>query len=252
MNVLIIYAHPEPASSFNAAMRNTAVETLQAANHDVVISDLYADGFTAPAGPVDVTARLSTEKFDLGLEQMHAAQNGLFTPGLRREIDRVLAADLLILQFPLWWYSVPGVLKNWIDRVFAFGVLYGPGRTWDSGVMKGKQAMLAFTTSAPPDSFQPDGKNGDIERLLWPIHAGVLGVCGYSVLPPFIAYSVAFISPEARAEVLERYRERLRTLERDVPLFFHPLSDYGPDRRLKAGIEPMTPAQHRGPRWHLR
>jgi NAD(P)H dehydrogenase (quinone) len=164
----------------------------------------------------------------------------------------VLTADLLILQFPLWWYSVPGVLKNWIDRVVAFGVLYGPGRTWDTGVMKGKRAMLAFTTSAPPDSFMPDGKNGDMERILWPLHAGVFGVCGYSVLPPFIAHSVAFISPEARTGILDGYRERLRNLDRDTPLYFHSLDDYGADRRLKAGIEPRTPAQHRGPRQHLR
>ena len=48
--------------------------------------------------------------------------------------------------------------------------------------------------------------------------------------------------------ILAGYRERLRDIERDQPLFFHTLEDYGPDRRLKAGIEPRTPAQHRGPR----
>lgn len=232
-------------------MRDVAVESLCSAGHDVSVTDLYADGFTAPAGPGDVTGRFNPEKFDLGYEQMNAAKNNLFAPALRREMDRVLAADLLILQFPMWWYSVPGILKNWIDRVFAFGEMYGPGRTWDSGVMKGKRAMLAFTTSAPADSFMPDGKNGDMERLLWPLHAGVFGVCGYSVLPPFIAHAVAFISADARAAILAEYRRRLSQLDRDKPLFFHALDAYGPDRRLKADIEPMTPAQHRGPRRHL-
>lgn len=251
MKVLLVFAHPEPGS-FNGAMRDVAVETLRAAGHEVTVSDLYRDGFTAPAGPGDMTAHRGAPRFDLGHEQMHAAQNGLFAADLRREMDRLKAADLLILQFPLWWYSVPGILKNWIDRVFAFGEIYGPGRTWDSGVMKGKRVMLAFTTSAPADSFMPDGKNGDMERVLWPLHAGVFGVCGYSVLPPFIAWSVAFISDAARSAILDRYRERLRGIEGDAPLYFHPLSDYGPDRRLKPGVEPMTPAQHRGPRRHLR
>jgi len=251
MNVLIVFAHPEPRS-FNGAMRDLAVQTLGAAGHEVVVSDLHAEGFTAPAGPEDFSGRLNPEKFDLGHEQMHAAQKGLFAPAVRREIDRLLAADLLILQFPLWWYSVPGVLKNWIDRVFAFGALYGPGRTWDTGMMRGKRAMLSFTTSAPADSFLPDGKNGDIERTLWPLHAGVFGVCGYSVLPPFIAHSVAFVSEAARDALLEAYRQRLLSLDADAPLYFHSLDDYGPDRRLKPDVEPMTPAQHRGPRKHLR
>lgn len=250
MNTLLVFAHPEP-KSFNGAMRDTAVATLRAAGHEVAVSDLYADGFDAPAGPADVTVRLNPEKFDLGHEQMNAAQKGLFEPRLRREIDRVRAAELLILQFPLWWYSVPGILKNWIDRVIAFGEIYGPGRTWDTGVMKGKRAMLAFTTSAPPDSFMPDGKNGDMERILWPLHAGVFGVCGYSVLAPFIAHSVAFIGDDARRALLDSYAARLRNIENDQPLFFHSLDDYTPERRLKPGIEPRTPCQHRGPRRHL-
>ena len=80
------------------------------------------------------------------------------------EIDRLFAADLLILQFPMWWFSVPAILKGWIDRVFAFGVTYDFGRTWDKGVMCGRRAMLSMTTSAPPGVFMPDGRSGDLNR----------------------------------------------------------------------------------------
>jgi NAD(P)H dehydrogenase (quinone) len=249
MNVLIVVAHPEPRS-FNGAMCDVAVRTLGAAGHAVTVSDLYAEGFDPVAGPRDVTGRVNPEVFDLGREQAHASANQLFAPDLRREIARVQAADLLILQFPLWWYSVPAILKGWIDRVFAYGTLYGPGRTWDQGVMRGRRALLALTTSAPAETFLPDGKNGDMERLLWPLHAGVFGVCGCSVLAPFVAHAVAYVPPERRAAILAEYAERLRGIERDPPLFFHPLGDYGPDRRLKPEIEPRTPAQHRGPRQH--
>jgi NAD(P)H dehydrogenase (quinone) len=250
MKVLLVYAHPEPLS-FNGAMRDVAVETLRAAGHHVTVSDLYAQRFDPAAGPHDFTARLNEQKFDLGHEQMNAAKQGLFASDVKREIERLMAADLLIMQFPMWWYSVPAMLKGWIDRVFAFGVLYDFGRTWDRGVMCGRRAMLAFTTSAPSTTFAPDGRNGDIERTLWPIHAGVLALCGYDVLRPFIAHSVAYIPDEARQTILAQYRERLQGLQHDTPLFFHKLGDYGPDHRLKSDIEPGTPAQHRGRRWHL-
>lgn len=250
MNVLIVYAHPEP-KSFNGAMRDLAVATLTAAGHQVTVSDLYAEAFGAAAGPADFTARLNPEKFDLGHEQMHAARQGLFAPEVQREMDRLMAADLLILQFPMWWWSVPAILKGWIDRVFAFGVTYDFGRTWNRGVMRGKRVMLAFTTSAPAETFWPDGRNGDMERILWPLHGGVLALCGYDVLAPFIAYAVAFITPEARARILAQYRQRLLGIGNDKPLFFHRLEDYGSDHRLKPEIEPQTPGQHRGRRWHF-
>jgi NAD(P)H dehydrogenase (quinone) len=250
MNVLIVYAHPEP-KSFNGAMRDLAVSALTAAGYQVVVSDLYAEGFNPAAGPGDFAGRLNPDKFDLGHEQMHASKHSSFAPEVQREIDRLMAADLLILQFPMWWWSMPAILKGWLDRVFAFGVTYDFGRTWNCGVMHGRRAMLAFTTSGPAASFSPDGRNGDMERILWPVHGGVLALCGYDVLAPFIAHSVAFIPPEAREEQLAQYRERLLHIGEDQPLFFHRLEDYGADHRLKPEIEPHTPGQHRGRRWHL-
>jgi NAD(P)H dehydrogenase (quinone) len=250
MRVLIAYAHPEP-TSFNGAMKDLAVETLSAAGHAVTVSDLYAQGFNPVAGAHDFTARSDPARLDFGAEQAHAARTGGFAPDVRAEMDKLLAADLLILQFPLWWYSLPAMLKGWIDRVFAYGVAYDFGRTWDRGVFTGRRAMLAFTTSAPPTSSLPDGRNGDLERTLWPLHAGVLALCGYDVLKPFVAHAVRWVDAQQRDAILAEYRVRLLGLEADEPLFFQKLADYGPDGRLKPGIEPRTPGQHRGPRLHL-
>jgi NAD(P)H dehydrogenase (quinone) len=245
MNVLIVFAHPEP-KSFNAAMKTTAVETLSEAGHAIVVSDLYGEGFAAVAGPADFTQRSSEERFDLGIEQAHAANHDCFAPDVQGEIDRLFTADLLILQFPMWWYSTPAILKGWIDRVFAFGVTYDFGRTWDRGVMKGKRAMLSLTTSAPASTFMPDGRNGDIERILWPLHGGVLALCGYDVLRPFMAHGVGWIDAEAREAILREFAERLRNVEQDEPMFFHSLDDYDEHSRLKPDIDPGTPCQHRG------
>ena len=181
MRVLIVYAHPEP-TSFSGAMKDLAVETLTAAGHAVTVSDLYAQGFNPVAGPHDFIHRVDPARLDIGTEQANAARTAGFAPDIQAEIDKLMAADFLILQFPFWWYSVPAMLKGWIDRVFAYGVAYDFGRTWDRGVFRGRRAMLAFTTSAPPTSSLPDGRNGDLERTLWPLHAGVLALCGYDVL----------------------------------------------------------------------
>ena len=249
MKVLMVYAHPEP-SSFNGSLRNVAVETLADAGHEVFVSDLYAMGFNAVAGPADVTARSNEDVFNLGMEQMHAATHAALAPDIQAELDKLMAADLLLLQFPMWWFSMPAILKGWIDRVFAFGAAYDFGRTWDNGVFAGRRAMLSFTLSAPEAAFMPDGRNGDMERVLWPVHAGVLALVGYSVLPPFIAYGIPFVGEAAMQAEVERYRNRLRRIESDEPLFFHPGTDIS-DYRLAPNVEPATPGQHRGARKHL-
>jgi NAD(P)H dehydrogenase (quinone) len=249
MNILLVYAHPE-AGSFNGAMRDVAVEEFTAAGHSVSVSDLYAQGFNAVAGPADFMKISNDNHFSVGMEQLNASQNDLFAPDVQKEIDKLMAADVLLLQFPMWWFSMPAILKGWVDRVFAFGKAYDFGRTWDAGVFAGRRAMLSFTLSAPEAAFYADGRNGDMERVLWPIHGGLLALCGYSVLPPFIAHGIPFIGEEAMQAELERYREYLRNLDEHQPLFFHSSADIE-NYRLRADVEPATPAQHRGPRWHL-
>lgn len=249
MNVLIVYAHPEPAS-FNGALKALAQDTLEAAGHQVCVSDLYGEGFAAVAGRGDFSRLQNPDFFSLGMEQAAAAKSDTFDPVLRAEMDQVLAADFLLLQFPMWWFSMPAILKGWFDRVFAFGVMYDFGRTWDKGVLRGKRAMVSVTASAPADAFAPDGRNGDMERVLWPLHAGILALCGYSVLPPFIAYGIPFCGEPAMSEMKEDFRQRLLRIEEEAPLFFHPDADIGEDRRLKPDVEARTPGQHRGPRLH--
>lgn len=252
MNVLLVFAHPERAS-FCGALLDTAVATLSDAGHEVVVSDLYRDGFAAAAGAADFSARANADYLNVGAEQAHAAKHGCFAPELQREMDRVAAADLVVFLFPMWWFSVPAILKGWIDRVFAYGVAYDFERTWNHGAYRGKRALLAFTTGAPAAVFEPDGRSGDLERVLWPLHGGVLALCGFEVLQPFTAWAVPWIDDQGRRQILADWELRLAAgLERETPLFFHGLEDFGVDRRLKADVEPGTPAQHRGPRKHLR
>lgn len=232
MNALIVYAHPEP-KSFNGALKDLAVRVLTEQGHQVQVSDLYAMNFKAVADRGDFAELSNSEFFKYQLEQIHASQNGLFSPDIAAEMEKLRWADFVLFQFPLWWFSVPAILKGWIDRVFAMGFVYGGGMWYDKGGLKGKKAMLSLTTGGPDHIYSKDGINGDIDQILFPIHHGMLFFSGMEVLPPFIAWSVASVSDEQRERYLEEFKQRLLTIDSTKPISFHPLSHYGENLRLK-------------------
>ncbi|MEN9203062.1 MAG: NAD(P)H-dependent oxidoreductase [Thermostichus sp. DG_1_5_bins_95] len=197
MNVLIVYAHPDP-NSFNAALRDIAVEVLTEAGHGVVLSDLYAMNFN----PV---LRLNELRGDL--------------QEIEPEMDKVRGADLLLFQFPNWWYGMPAILKGWIDRVFAFGFAYDTDHTFAEGLLKGKKAMLSFTVGAREDYFR-QAPQRDLLRVFEPIHYGTFAYCGLQVLPPFIVYGPGEMDEAERQNTLAAFREYLQKLPELQPLCF--------------------------------
>lgn len=236
MNVLIVYAHPEP-KSFNGAMKDLAVQTLTAKGHQVVVSDLYAMGFNPVAGPGDVEGDLVDEHFfSLPKEQTAAFDSGRTASDIAGEMDKLRQADLVIFQFPVWWFGMPAILKGWADRVFARGFAYIAGRKYDTGMFKGKRAMVAATTGTSADTYAPDGIDGDILTVLWPIHNGLFRYSGFDVLPPFVAYMPGRVGDAGRAAYLDAYRAHLEAIDSTPHLFFHCAEDYGPNERLKPGV----------------
>ena len=247
MNALIVYAHPEP-QSFNAAMLARSVASLQAAGHAVQVSDLHAMAFNPVASANDFVQRRFPEALQYDREQKFASQQRGFAPDIQAEIDKLLWCDVLILQFPLWWFSVPAILKGWIDRVFVNGVAYGKGQRLDSGGLKGRRAMLSISTGCYPEMVEPDGLLGDLQVHLWPLHFGTLAYAGLKVLPPFVAWSVHYSSDAQRQAYLDNYAHCLTRLDSAEPLRFHAQADFGADWRLRLGVEPMTVAHRRVPR----
>jgi NAD(P)H dehydrogenase (quinone) len=153
-------------------------------------------------------------------EQIHASRARTFAPEVSAEMAKLNRADFLILQFPLWWFSLPAILKGWIDRVLAMGYAYDIGRSHDTGPLRGKRAMLALTTGSPQQSYLASGRNGELDQLLFHIQYGMLHYVGMEVLPPFVAYGAARVTDEQRAAYLAAYRERLLALETPPPLRF--------------------------------
>lgn len=236
MNVLIVHAHPEPRS-FNAATKDMAVETLRGSGHSVAVSDLYALNFKAAVDAHDFTAGRADAGFlSVAAEQTKAVVSGTQAADVVAEQDKVRHADLLILQFPLWWYGMPAILKGWVDRVFARGFAYAAGRKHDTGMFRGKTAMVATTTGTSADTYAPDGIDGDMLSVLWPINNGLLHYCGFEVLPPFVAYMPERLDEAGRHALLAGYGKHLLGLDTLPRLFFHPATDYGPNQRLKPGV----------------
>ena len=217
MNVLIVFAHPEP-KSFNGALFQTAIQTLRATGHTVVTSDLYRMGFD----PVSSRRNFSTVKdpdyLKLQTEEMHASEVGGFSPEVEAEIEKIEAADLMIWQFPLWWFGLPSILKGWVDRVFAMGRTYGMGHIYETGVFRGKRALLSLTTGGPQESYTADGFNGDLQAVLRPIHRGMLEFTGFEVLAPQIHYGPVRADAAQREAWLAAWAQRLRAIEKEQPM----------------------------------
>ena len=244
MKVLIVFAHPEP-KSFGRSLLDRSVKTLRSCGHEVEVSDLYAMGFNPVATGEDFTQRRFPEALQYDREQKQASQRQAFADDIQVEIDKVLACDLLILQFPLWWFSVPAIMKGWVDRVFANGTVYGSGgMRFDNGGLKGRRAMLAFTTGCFPEMMEQDGLLGQRDVILWHLQYGTFGYSGLQVLEPFVGWSIQYTDEAQRQAYLDQYEARLRSIDQEAPMPTHVLSDFTTDWRLKPGIEPRT-AGHR-------
>jgi len=217
MNVLIVYAHPEP-TSFCAALKDEAVEAIRQAGHDVTVSDLYGEAFNPVAGRHDFLAMADAARFHYQSEQLHAAKGGGFSRELLREQARVEAADAIIFLFPLWWGGPPAILKGWIDRVLAYGFAYVDGSRFDTGLFRHKRSLLCVTTGGTPARFSADGVYGEIDRVLWPVQRLTLDYMGLEAEAPFVCYGTPRVGDEGRAGYLVAWRKRLGELLGKNPL----------------------------------
>ncbi len=230
MRILIVHAHPEPAS-FCASMARLAETRLRAAGHEVDVSDLYAMRFNPAASGADFTDRKNGDYLVYALEQRHGVETASLAPDIAAEIEKVRRCDLLILNFPIYWFSTPALLKGWIDRVFVSGVFYGGKRIYDRGGMAGKKALVTATLGGREHMFGPDAIHGELKDMLRPLLRGALAYVGFEVLEPFFAFHIPYLDAPARAEIMDRFDQALGTLAQRPSLTFPKMEDY--DERLR-------------------
>ncbi|QNQ08337.1 NAD(P)H-dependent oxidoreductase [Sphingomonas alpina] len=228
MKYLIIYAHPEPAS-LTGYLKDRGVAALQAAGHEVIVSDLYAMGWKAVADAGDFPARAADEeRLDYGKASGVAYAADAQSADIAEQQRRLLWADMVVLQFPMWWYGMPAIMKGWIDRVYALGFAYGVGphggpnwgKRFGEGMLEGRRAMVAMTVGGRMAQYGPRGVNGAVDDILWPIQHGVLFYPGMAVLPPTIFYEVRQADAAAVEAMALAYIDRLLSATTTEPIAF--------------------------------
>lgn len=227
MKILVVSAHPDPASLTNA-LRRAAVDQLESDGHEVRVTDLYAEGWKSAIDRVDFPILPDAARLRVPAASSAAFLTGTLTDDVTTEQAKLLWADALILAFPLWWFSMPAILKGWIDRVYAYGFAYGVGEhsetrwgdRYGEGTLAGKRAMLVVTAGGWETHYGPRGINGPIDDLLFPIQHGVLFYPGYAVLPPFVVYRADSMSESGSAATAESLRARMRALFSTDPIPF--------------------------------
>lgn len=240
MHVHIVHSHPEP-ESFNGALSRIALDVFADRGDSVDISDLYAEQFDPVEKSAHYRCRTCPETFSALAEQRHAFKTKTLPSEIEREIARLERADLLILQFPIWWHSVPAMIKGWMDRVFVSGGLYTSKMRYDRGYFRGRRAICSATTGAPTAAFEPGGRGGEIDQILWSTHYS-LYYMGFAVLPPFVAFGVqghgfSYAGEEDFSRQMEEtkaaWRNRLQRLDDETPLAFPGWDDWDDMGRLR-------------------
>lgn len=201
MKVLVVYAHPEPRS-FNGALKDAAVAALQQNGHQVQVSDLYAMNFNPVVQMSEFPQRANPEHFHLQREQINAAKTGTIAPDVAAEQAKLVWADLVIFQFPLWWGSMPAIMKGWIDRVFAVGTIYGR----DTFAAEGRKALLSVTAS---DHGDYAAGAASVKAELSHILNNMFKYSKLETVEPFFAFGPGQRDDAGRAELLKGFQDRV-------------------------------------------
>jgi putative NADPH-quinone reductase len=176
-NVLVYYAHPGHKHSLaNKAMMAAAKRVA-----GITFVDLYAE--------------YPRFEIDIALEQ-----------------QRLLEHDVILLQFPMFWYSTPSLVKEWLDVVLEFGFAYGAG----GDKLSGKFMLLAVTAAAQKDAHINAGySNFPLRTILTPLEQ-TAKLCRMTFLAPYVLYgSLQDSQDDLLAAHAEGYRKILEALRDD-------------------------------------
>lgn len=240
-----VFTHPRENSANRHLLR--AGSAALSKQYDVTISDLYAEGFDPALTERDLGSFASASGSVAELTG-RAYERGEVEPEVRREQERLAAAELLVLQFPLWWYGPPAMLKGWIDRVLQTGFAQGefdestglPCRYGD-GRLLGRRALIIVTAGDDQRTLGPRGLSGDLDSLLFPLTHGALWYVGIETLDLHVVYDADGLDEAGRERQAELLTQRISGLRQEQSRPYRRLldGDYGRgSRALRDDIFP--------------
>lgn len=241
---LYVYVHPDERS-FNRQLFDAGRAAL-GRTHEVVTSDLYAMGFEPTLSRADLGDFAHADDPFLA-RWGRAYADGQLPADVRIEQQKLLDADLVVFQFPLWWYSIPAMLKGWFDRVFASGFGFdvidpttGLPRKYGDGVLVGKRALISVSLGEGMRSIAPRGISGDIDTLLFSLTHGTLFYAGMEPLPIHVIADADDLGPDGVGGEIQRFTARIAGLAEEAPTPYRTMlsGDYRPGRTLREEFAP--------------
>ncbi|MED1794168.1 NAD(P)H-dependent oxidoreductase [Brevibacillus nitrificans] len=195
MKACILFAH-EGESSFCHSILSHVTQSLEKQNIEYKLRDLYKMNFQ----PV------------FRSEDMKLVENGAASPDILEEQTIISESDLLVMIYPVWWWSTPAILKGYIDRVFTDGFAFHYEEKGPVGLLAGKQAIVFTTTSETAKELVATGMDAVIEKQ---IAEGTLGMIGYHVDYHNFA-AVSHIEEGALSNMLRQVDERMLHIRQPV------------------------------------
>lgn len=243
--ILWVSAHPEPRS-LNGNLRRDGIDHLRHNGHEVIESDLYAMDWDPVLRAEDGghTTASGSEAFRVSADTRSAFLAETQPREIAIEQAKLRQADAVIVQFPLWWYGMPAILKGWFDRVFVSGFAFGTdaetGRRlrFEQGPFVGKRALVVTTLGDRPLSIGPRGKSGELRELLFGLLHGTFAYTGMSVLAPWALPSADHLTDYGSAR--DDLFQRLDRMFIDQPIHYRPqfTGDYTSEWELAPHIRP--------------
>jgi NAD(P)H dehydrogenase (quinone) len=189
-NAHLLIAHPEP-SSLNYALQSAISSTLQKNKCSVELTDVYA--LWRENHP-------ATRPYGLPRSEEDVQK-------IKQQQQIILNSDLTIIQFPLYWFSVPGLLKLYWEQVLEPGFAY-PGKFKQSPLNTGRKILFSITTQSSEQDFSAEGVNGSIQSILYPLTVAFRFV-GFNILNPFIAYNVTDKDEQSIKNIIKNLQNKI-------------------------------------------
>lgn len=184
MNHLVVFAHPNP-KSFGKGILDTVVKASEEKGAAVKVRDLYELGFDPILKPSDFVA----------------FKEGKVPEDIATEQEIIRWADVITFIYPVWWTSLPAILKGYVDRVFSYGFAYEYIDGAPNGLLKGKKALLFSTTGTPDELYAANGMHASMKQTT---DQGIFNFSGMEEVSHTFFGAVPYVSEEVRSDYLQK------------------------------------------------